>query len=413
MRTTEMIVIPVGAALATGGLGLTVAYLGRHRSLRWQLGLVAVVPTVALLASVLTLSERMVISSQDLDALVVSSLLAALVALGVSLVIGLATVRWSDALTSAIRSLADDASGAEPSGPAADLGRVGGPREWQDVARELALTRERLEESRVRERRLEQARRDLVSWVSHDLRTPLAGLRAMTEALDDGLAADPARYRAQMRSDVDRLTRMVDDLFDLSRLHAGALRFDDGTVPLADLVSDAIGAARRASPAAVARGVTVWGSCPPGAGVSGDADAIARVLDNLLGNAVRHTRDGGEVGVDVVEEGGFLTIGVADECGGLSAPEKEHAFEVGWRGSAARTPEVGHAPTVQAGLGLAIVRAVAQAHGGEADVADRLDAEGRVIGCVFSVRLPRASEVAGDPDTESGRGDRAAHVVDS
>ena len=79
-------------------------------------------------------------------------------------------------------------------------------------------------ESREREERLEGSRRELVSWVSHDLRTPLAGLRAMTEALEDGLAEDPARYHHQMRSEVDRMVRMVDDLFELSRIHAGVLK---------------------------------------------------------------------------------------------------------------------------------------------------------------------------------------------
>ena len=90
------------------------------------------------------------------------------------------------------------------------------PPSWQ-------RTSDRLAESRERERRLEEARRELVSWVSHDLRTPLAGLRAMTEALEDGIAADPARYHRQIRAEVDRMTRMVDDLFELSRIHAGTL----------------------------------------------------------------------------------------------------------------------------------------------------------------------------------------------
>ena len=79
----------------------------------------------------------------------------------------------------------------------------------------------RAEEARAREARLEEARRELVSWVSHDLRTPLAGMRAMSEALEDGMAADPARYHRQIRTEVDRMSRMVDDLFELSRIHAG------------------------------------------------------------------------------------------------------------------------------------------------------------------------------------------------
>ena len=87
---------------------------------------------------------------------------------------------------------------------------------------------------------LEQSRRELVSWVSHDLRTPLAGLRAMTEALEDGLADDPARYHAQMRAEVERMVRMVDDLFELSRIHAGVLRLSPQPVALGDVVSEAL-----------------------------------------------------------------------------------------------------------------------------------------------------------------------------
>ena len=90
---------------------------------------------------------------------------------------------------------------------------------------------------------LEQSRRELVSWVSHDLRMPLAGLRAMTEALEDGLADDPSRYHAQMRAEVDRMVRMVDDLFELSRIHAGVLRLSPQPVALGDVVSEAIAGA--------------------------------------------------------------------------------------------------------------------------------------------------------------------------
>ena len=114
-----------------------------------------------------------------------------------------------------------------------------------ELSHELAATSMRLAESRERERALERSRRELVAWVSHDLRTPLAGLRAMAEALEDGLAADPARYHVQMRQAVERLTGMVGDLFELSRIHAGALRLSLQQVWLADLVDDAVAARTR------------------------------------------------------------------------------------------------------------------------------------------------------------------------
>ncbi len=93
----------------------------------------------------------------------------------------------------------------------------------ESLAGDLAATTDRLAEFSEREVRLEKARRELVTWISHDLRTPLAGIRAMAEALEDGMAPDPKRYYVQIRRQVDRLTSMVDDLFELSRLHSGAL----------------------------------------------------------------------------------------------------------------------------------------------------------------------------------------------
>ncbi len=140
-----------------------------------------------------------------------------------------------------------------------------GPSELQALSAELARTSERLAESRQRETRLEESRRELVAWVSHDLRTPLAGMRAMTEALEDGLAVDPARYHRQIRAEVDRMVRMVDDLFELSRIHAGVLRISPETVMLGDLVSEAIAGA---DPMARARGVRLGGSVEDGVEVT-------------------------------------------------------------------------------------------------------------------------------------------------
>ena len=149
-------------------------------------------------------------------------------------------------------------------------------------------------ESRDREVALEQSRRELVSWVSHDLRTPLAGLRAMTEALEDGLADDPARYHAQMRAEVERMVRMVDDLFELSRIHAGVLRLSPQPVALGDVVSEALASA---DSVARARGVRLDGAVDEGVLVNADPAGLSRVVSNLLMNAIRHTPADGVVEV--------------------------------------------------------------------------------------------------------------------
>src|SRR6185369_9230083 len=133
----------------------------------------------------------------------------------------------------ASRSLREEARRFGESGEFVSHG--GGPAEFHELSEELTRTSHRLAESREREAMLEESRRELVTWVSHDLRTPLAGLRAMTEALEDGLADDPQRYHRQMRAEVQRMVRMVDDLFELSRIHAGLVPTPQ-TVSLSDLV---------------------------------------------------------------------------------------------------------------------------------------------------------------------------------
>ena len=261
-----------------------------------------------------------------------------------------------------------------------------GPAEFRRLSEELAATHHRLEEARAREARLEEARRELVSWVSHDLRTPLAGMRAMSEALEDGMAADPARYHRQIRTEVDRMSRMVDDLFELSRIHAGVLRLAPEPVSLGDLVSEAIAAAE---PVASARSVGVGGSVDPGLEVQADPGALSRVVANLVGNAVRHTAPGGRVDVQGrrLPDGG-VELSVSDACGGLADEDLARVFDVAWQGSAARTPE--QQPSSRgAGLGLAIVAGLVEAHGGTVRVDNQAAGpDGCVPGCRFTVTLP-------------------------
>ena len=243
------------------------------------------------------------------------------------------------------------------------------------MSRELADTSARLVESRARESALEQSRRQLVAWVSHDLRTPLAGLRAMAEALEDGLAADPPRYHKQMRADADRLATMVDDLFVLSRVHSGTLHLSQAEIALDDLVSDVLASTEVL---AGARGVRLAGRAAGRLAVLVDPRELSRALTNLLSNAIRHTPPGGSVYVEARRDTGDALLTVADGCGGIPEADLPHVFDVAWRGTDARSPgqEGG------AGLGLAIVRGIVEAHGGGVRV---VNAEG---GCRFEVRLP-------------------------
>ncbi|HEX6420890.1 MAG TPA: ATP-binding protein [Acidimicrobiales bacterium] len=251
---------------------------------------------------------------------------------------------------------------------------------------ELQRARARLEAMAERERALDRSRRELVAWVSHDLRTPIAGIRAMVEALEDGVVDDPGdvgRYHRQLMAEADRLARLVDDLFELSRIEADALHLTLERVPVDELVSDAVAAV-----AAVARakGVAVAGRVePPGAGgaglaVAGSAPELGRVVRNLLDNAIRHTPPGGTVEVSVRRDGTRAEVAVRDGCGGIPDDDLDRVFDLAYRGDSARTPAAGGG----SGLGLAIARGLVDAHHG--DIAVRNERGG----CRFTVRLPVA-----------------------
>ena len=185
----------------------------------------------------------------------------------------------------------------------------------------------------------------------------------MTEALEDGVAEDPARYHRQLRADVDRLAGMVDDLAALSRLQSATLGLTLERVSLADLLSDAVAAT---DPVARTRGVRIDGAASGEVAVVVDPRELGRALTNLVLNAVRHTPADGTVQVEARQEGADAVIRVSDACGGIAAEDLARVFEPGWRGTAARTPGSGEG----AGLGLAIVRGVAEAHGGSVRVAN-------------------------------------------
>jgi signal transduction histidine kinase len=361
-------VVLVGAAWSggVGVLGFVVAWRLRRGSLRWLPTGVAVVAVAAVVAGVVGTARAMFLSSHDFHVVLLVVLVAGVVALGFSVLLGATVVGWS-------RSLREDARRFGESGEFVSLG--GGPVEFQQLSDELTRTSARLAESRRRESRLEESRRELVSWVSHDLRTPLAGLRAMTEALEDGLAEDPSRYHEQVRAEVDRMVRMVDDLFELSRIHAGVLPLAVQTLELGDLVSETIAGA---DPVARARRVHLGGSVPAGVLVRADPGGLSRVVANLVMNAIRHTPADGSVQITgrAVPDG--VELSVSDGCGGIPDEDLDRVFDLAWRGGSARTP----ASDSGAGLGLAIVRGIVEAHQG------RVTVRNEASGCRFLVRIP-------------------------
>ncbi len=239
--------------------------------------------------------------------------------------------------------------------------------------------------ARDRDREVEERRRELVTWVSHDLRTPLAAVRALAEALEDGVA-EPAVAVKGIQAENLRMSEMVDDLLALSRLQSSGLELRREPVAVGDLVSDALAAA---TPLADAAGVTLSGVVTSPVVARVDAREVARALGNLVANGVRHTPAGGAVRVRVSAAGrgadgaaSTAVVQVTDRCGGIPADDLRRVFDAGWRGTAARTPGGGGA-----GIGLSIVRSVADAHGGSIAVENVALPDGGT-GCRFTLTLP-------------------------
>ena len=324
----QIVLIAVGCTSAVGLAGMGLIRLLRRASLRLSIQASGVVPVLAIAAGTLGTAKAMFLSQHDLGVVVMVCIIAGIVACAFSWLLGRQVASGSAALRQAARSLGDEADQFRPPGlPLA--------AEFAALSRELADTSAKLARSRARERALEQSRRQLVAWVSHDLRTPLAGLRAMAEALEDGLAADPPRYHKQMRVEAERLATMVDDLFELSRIHSGTLHLSTDEIALDDLVSDVL-----ASTEALARERGVWldGRAAGRPIVRADSRELSRALTNLLTNAIRHTPPGGRVHVEARREGGDALLAVADGCGGIPEADLAHVFELAWRGTDARSP---------------------------------------------------------------------------
>ncbi len=370
----------LGIALLWGAGGAVLAWLAtwplRRHSQAGVLISVSLVATVASVAAIIGNTRAMFIAMQDQYVTVIVAVVAG----------GLAAV----AAGYSAHSFALDKRSVRASVDAIREGRLpqdAGRRlsgELASLRAELDATAHTLATSRDRERALETSRRELVAWVSHDLRTPLAGLRAMAEALEDGVATSPERYHKQILVEVDRLSGMVDDLFEISRLQAGAPRSRADRVALDDLVSDCLAAIE---PVAELQGVRLIGSAAPLAEVLGNGAELNRALTNLLINAIRHTGRNGTVEILLDTHDGdpaaMAELVVRDECGGIAEDELAKVFDVGFRGEAARTPQ--HGLGAGAGLGLAITRGIVSAHEGTIDV------HNTPAGCAFTVRLPLAS----------------------
>ncbi len=357
--------------LVVAAVGAVVLWRFRRRSLRVTMIVAALAPMAGALAAVLQSVRAMFISEHDSWVVLWTLAFAALLGLAMSVLLGHWITVGSRDVGRRLRHLGTSYEPTEAAG-------VVVPAELAALTNELEMTRKKLAASHERERALETSRRELVAFMSHDLRTPLAGLRAVSEGLEDGVIDDVPGALRQMRSTVDRMTGLVDDLFELSRLSTAPPPRRRSAVSLRELAEDVAG---ENSEHARAERVQLSVSTPDDddrLAVQGDPDELTRAVTNLVGNAIRHTSEGGTVTLTVDRElDGRVRLAVTDGCGGIPADDLERVFDVGWRGDEQRTPDAGGG-----GLGLAIARGVVESHDGKIAVSN---VDG---GCAFEIDLP-------------------------
>jgi len=362
------------AVVATlAGAALVERQLG-SASLRLRFGAVAALASCFALSNLVVLSWAMFVNPHD--AALLGALLVYSVAVGmaVALLLGKSTAAAVERLEHAAHRLGRGDLTARTDDDEPAMVDSGGPELWM-LARTLDEMAERLQQAQARERDAEAVRRDLISAVSHDLRTPLASLRAMVEAVADEVIDDPAslrRYSFEMGRSVGQLSKLVDDLFELAQLEAGVIATETRRSRLGEIVETAL--ATVAVPAAE-KGLRLVAEVDTTADLT-CSPRLERVLLNLLHNAVQHTPANGTVRLAATLRDDWIELAVEDTGSGIRREDLDRVFDPFFRADPAR-----HGPG--AGLGLALARRIVEAMGG------RISAESVAAGGArFAVSLP-------------------------
>jgi signal transduction histidine kinase len=354
----ELAAQPLKTAAALAGLAVATVVVSavlrrtnrRVRSLRGQVLTITMVSLALGAGAAFVLSWLMVLDPADVGTVVGVLALTAALAAGLVVLASAPLGRDVDKLEATVRRIEQ--------GDRAVRAGIDRADELGHVARaldELTCRLEALEHERVR---YESERRTMLTSVSHDLRTPLAALRAAVEALVDGVAPDPDRYLQSMQRDVAALASLIDDLFLVARLEHGRYELQRTTVDLTEVADEAIEAL---TPMAAAHRVALRLDTAHRVRVSGNASALGRVIRNLLDNAIRHAPADSTVTVTVaVRAGDRPVVRISDEGPGFDPDLAPRAFESFTRADPSRARDTGGA-----GLGLAIARGIVQAHGGD------------------------------------------------
>jgi signal transduction histidine kinase len=341
-------------------------------SLRWTLGGTYVLASLLTFLNVWLTARLMFASDHDLMLATVLLVFAG----GIAVALG---TFFASTLTDRIARL-EEAAGTIERGDLSARADIAGRDEIAALAQSFNQMAQRLQTADQKQKELDALRRDLVAWAGHDLRTPLASIRLLVEALADGMITDPQtaqQYLTQAKKQVDNLSVLVDDLFQVSQLDAGGLSLCLEPASLSDLISDTL---ESFSGLAAQKQVTLSGSAAPGIDpVTIDVQRLGRALNNLVSNALHHTPPGGSVTLRAERVLGGVSVAVSDTGEGISAEDLPHIFERFYRGDKSRNRTAGGA-----GLGLAIAKGIIEAHGGS------IRAESQPgKGTVFTFTLPR------------------------
>jgi len=367
-ETGHVAALLVPAGLATVVAAVVAARALTRASLQTRLVAVALVAIVVALANLAVLAMDMVVSGDDAKRLAI--LLVYALGAGVAVAVAL-----SRTIGPSFRRLTDTAVSLGEGDLDARVGDLASGPELEALARTLDEMAGRLQGAEAHRLQIEAMRSDLITAVSHDLRTPLASLRAMVEAIDDGVVDDQAsmrRYAAAMRGSVHQLSTMVDDLFELTQLDAGAIERETRVARLDEIVRSAMASVE---PQMHAKRLAVQADLGAAADVS-CSPRMTRVLQNLLMNAVHHTPADGTVRLSARRNGQVLEVAVEDSGEGIAPQDLDRVFEPFFRADPARSGP-------GAGLGLALAKRIVEALGG------RISAENAdTHGARFAIVLP-------------------------
>ncbi|XWX05608.1 HAMP domain-containing sensor histidine kinase (plasmid) [Aggregatilineales bacterium SYSU G02658] len=356
-----------------GGLLYRFGVFGRLQSIFWTMGAIVIVTVGLILINIWTLSRLVFIGSTYLG--VMSNVL---VFGGMSaLVFGYFVTR---SMTDRLAALAQAAEKVAKGDFSTRLA-VDGHDEIARLTHSFNLMAADLEVVEDEKHKLEQTRRNLVAWVSHDLRTPLANMRVMMEAMTDGIVTDETmqrQYLANSLNEINNLDQLIDDLFQLARLDVKEFKLEYETIALSELVADVV---TTLTPKAQTRQIVIACQLQPEADqVACAPDKIQRVLWNLIDNAIKYTPAGERILIESRLIAEAVQIDITNTGVSIPAEQLSRLFDAFYRGETSRRQMEDGARG--AGLGLAIAKGFVEAHGG------RIWATSAAHSATFSFTLP-------------------------